>query len=185
MHSKIDLIIHLQVTSYNVTAQSLAERLVVWDSDYHKLNMHCARVCVCLIACLLACFDRPLQIFHKDWMSMCNALSSAESESEGLLPDCSIGMKETGTGSKEDSSWLRFQHAWQRTSRSWSLCHESDGCVTVHASCKSECTVMELDWGKGRVWTTSYKLLMPIYGRNSHASSWCVSLCSHSSCSGK
>ena len=37
VHSKIDLTIRLQILSYNVTAQSFAERSVVRDSDYHKL----------------------------------------------------------------------------------------------------------------------------------------------------
>ena len=37
VHSKIDLTIHSQITSYNVTAQSLAKRSVVRDSDYQKL----------------------------------------------------------------------------------------------------------------------------------------------------
>ena len=33
-----DVTIRLRIPSYNVTAQSLAGRLVVRDSDYHKLK---------------------------------------------------------------------------------------------------------------------------------------------------
>ena len=39
MHSNIDLAIRSRILSYNVTTQSLAERSVVRDSDYHELKL--------------------------------------------------------------------------------------------------------------------------------------------------
>ena len=36
----MDLTIRSQIPSYNIPAQSLAERLVVQDSDYHELHMY-------------------------------------------------------------------------------------------------------------------------------------------------
>ena len=40
VHSKIDLTICSRILPYNVTAQSLAERSVVWDSDYYEILKH-------------------------------------------------------------------------------------------------------------------------------------------------
>ena len=40
VHSKIVPTIHSRISSYNVPTQSLAERMVAWDLDYHKLIIY-------------------------------------------------------------------------------------------------------------------------------------------------
>ena len=49
-HSKIVPTICSQIPSSNITAQSLIERLVVWDSDYHKLQIYIRRQKLKLLA---------------------------------------------------------------------------------------------------------------------------------------
>ena len=61
-------------------------------------------VCVCVCVRLPVCSDRPL-LFEMNAFKHFTKIEcprTAESESEGLLPDCSVDMKETR--SEDDSN---------------------------------------------------------------------------------
>ena len=58
---------------------------------------------MCMLACLSACLGRPFVNFVQTFSSTTDNIpfyGSAKSKNKGLLPDCSVGMKDTG--SKDD-----------------------------------------------------------------------------------
>ena len=80
VHSKVDLTICLQTSSYNIPAQSLAKRSVVQGSDYHKIwsviEWHLQKtyesallveVCVALGGIIYICSDKDVFLWRNDY----------------------------------------------------------------------------------------------------------------------
>ena len=95
------------------------------------VGLHCTYVCVCLL--IRVGLDRALtsnertQIFHNDWVYM-HVSYENKHEHKGLLPDCSIGVKE--------SKWRRLKlNVLAAHTVTYFLLnlHESDNCVTKQA----------------------------------------------------
>ena len=104
VHSKIDLAIRSRILLYNATAQLLAERSVVQDSDYHK---HSNIVWHSLSCCALQCIIVQLIFSRASYLDSAktNGPFFQKSLKSSWLSTLSITCKEPW-GHMHETSWI-------------------------------------------------------------------------------
>ena len=113
-----------------------------------------------MLVCLFVCLDWPLTVNFK-WahsnisrlnvhVRRCVLQLSRENSWEGLLPECRVSTKESK--SKDNLSWIHWQHTWVWWSR------DKAGCEWQTA----ECTVAKFASGISLAWPIIHSRIPPL-----------------------